>query len=74
MPNTNETLTVTYTLSNLTIVNFPSSLKLSLTNYLEWKTQIEALLHGLDLYKLINGSHPAPSPTITVGTSTTPKK
>ncbi|KAD0332310.1 hypothetical protein E3N88_44440 [Mikania micrantha] len=48
----------------LTVVNFPSSLKLTSTNYLGWKTQVEAILHGLDLFKFIDGSHPPPQPTI----------
>ncbi|KAL4591014.1 hypothetical protein LXL04_003962 [Taraxacum kok-saghyz] len=58
------------TTTSLTLVNFPSSLKLSSTNYLSWKTQIEALLHGLDLYKFINGTHLPPKPTATNGVST----
>lgn len=55
---------------SLTLVQFPTSLKLSSTNYLSWKTQIEALLHGLDLYKYIDGTHPSPQPTVIVGIST----
>ena len=48
---------------NLTIVTFPSTLKLTSTNYLGWKTQVEALLQGLDLYRFIDGTHLAPEPT-----------
>ncbi|KAL4554102.1 hypothetical protein LXL04_039780 [Taraxacum kok-saghyz] len=58
------------TTTSLTLVNFPSSLKLSSANYLSWKTQIEALLHVLDLYKFINGTHLPPKPTATNGVST----
>ncbi|KAL4568542.1 hypothetical protein LXL04_024156 [Taraxacum kok-saghyz] len=48
---------------NLTIVTFPSTLKLTSTNYLGWKTQVEALLQGLDLYRFMDGTHLAPEPT-----------
>ncbi|KAD3067509.1 hypothetical protein E3N88_35389 [Mikania micrantha] len=51
------------TTPSLTIVHFPSSLKLLSNNYLGWKTQVEAILHGLDLFKFIDGSHPPPLPT-----------
>lgn len=38
---------------------------------MSWKTQIEALLYGLDLYKFIDGTHPSPPPTVTAeGVST----
>ncbi|KAK1408451.1 hypothetical protein QVD17_40235 [Tagetes erecta] len=56
----------------LTLVNFPPSLKLNATNYLGWKTQIEALLHGLDLYKYIDGSYPSPKPTVNAEGVATP--
>ncbi|KAL4574289.1 hypothetical protein LXL04_021117 [Taraxacum kok-saghyz] len=56
--------------NSLTIVQFPPSLKLNSTNYMSWKTQIEALLHGLDLHRFIDGSTPAPAPTVTNGVST----
>lgn len=65
---------ITNTLESLTIVNFPATLKLTSTNYLGWKTQIEALLHGLDLYRFIDGTHPAPSPTTAANGSITPHK
>ncbi|KAD4584199.1 hypothetical protein E3N88_21800 [Mikania micrantha] len=56
----------------LTMVTFPSSLKLTPTNYLSWKTQIEAFLQGLDLFKFIDGSSLAPPLTVAAdGTSTT---
>ncbi|KAL4578315.1 hypothetical protein LXL04_014436 [Taraxacum kok-saghyz] len=58
----------------LTIVNFPSSLKLSSTNYLSWKTQIEALLYGLDLFKFIDGSNPSPAPTVAADGTSKPHK
>ncbi|KAL4560809.1 hypothetical protein LXL04_032963 [Taraxacum kok-saghyz] len=57
---------------NITVVNFPSTLKLTATNYLGWKTQIEALLQGLDLYRFIDGTHLAPEPTVAPDGSITP--
>ncbi|CAH1445192.1 unnamed protein product [Lactuca virosa] len=45
--------TLPLTTPSITLVQFPSSLKLLSTNYMSWKTQIEALLYGLDLYKLL---------------------
>ncbi|KAL4565872.1 hypothetical protein LXL04_029978 [Taraxacum kok-saghyz] len=57
---------------SLTLVQFPHSLKLSSTNYMSWKTQIEALLHGLDLYKFIDGTNLPPKPTVTVDGVSTP--
>ncbi|KAD3067936.1 hypothetical protein E3N88_35816 [Mikania micrantha] len=56
--------TIPISTPSLTIVHFPSSLKLTSTNYLGWKTQVEATLHGLDLFKYIDGTHPPPPPTI----------
>ncbi|KAD2804380.1 hypothetical protein E3N88_37757 [Mikania micrantha] len=56
--------TIPVTTPSLTIVHFPSSLKLLSNNYLGWKTQVEAVLHGLDLFKYIDGFFPPPSPTI----------
>ncbi|KAD4586359.1 hypothetical protein E3N88_23960 [Mikania micrantha] len=58
--------------STITMVNFPSSLKLTSTNYLSWKTQIEAFLQGLDLYKFIDGTHPPPLPTLKPDGTSTP--
>lgn len=40
------------------------------TNYISWKTQIEALLYGLDLFKFIDRTHLPPKPTIVDGEST----
>ncbi|KAI3826502.1 hypothetical protein L1987_00550 [Smallanthus sonchifolius] len=81
MSNTNNThlpandpLTINTTLNNLTIVSFPASLKLTSTNYLGWRTQVEALLHGLDLYKFIDGTHPPPPPTTAANGIVTPHK
>ncbi|KAD6119783.1 hypothetical protein E3N88_11054 [Mikania micrantha] len=73
MPET-ETPLISKQLQDLTIATFPTSLKLTSTNYLGWKTQIEALLHGLDLYKYIDGSLPPPPPTVAVDGSSTPHK
>lgn len=53
----------------LTLVQFPSFLKLLSTNYMSWQTHIEALFYGLDLYKFVDGTHPTPQPTIKFGVS-----
>ncbi|KAE8674326.1 hypothetical protein F3Y22_tig00111758pilonHSYRG00069 [Hibiscus syriacus] len=47
------------------MITIHNSIKLTSTNYLSWKTQVEAILIGYDLQKFIDGSHPAPPPTIT---------
>ncbi|KAD7478660.1 hypothetical protein E3N88_01796 [Mikania micrantha] len=60
------------TSTNITMVTFPNSLKLTSTNYLSWKTQIEAILQGLDLFKFIDGTHLPPLPTVKPDGSTTP--
>ncbi|KZV23162.1 hypothetical protein F511_05001 [Dorcoceras hygrometricum] len=49
----------------LTLVTIHNSIKLTSTNYLSWKTQIESILIGYDLYKFIDGSYPSPPATIT---------
>ena len=61
-----------HTLSNrddpskpLIVVNVHAVQKLTPTTYLTWKTQVEALLIGYDLYSFIDGSNPMPSKTIT---------
>ncbi|KAK9050856.1 hypothetical protein SSX86_030173 [Deinandra increscens subsp. villosa] len=66
------TTTISLTSSSLTMVTFSSSLKLTTTNYLSWKTQIEALLQGLVLYKFIDGTHLAPLPTTDAAGKATP--
>lgn len=71
--STNSSVSSVPITSNLTLVNFPTSLKLDSTNYLTWKTQTEALLRGLDLYKFIDGSYPAPTPTVDATGVTTHK-
>ncbi|KAD6794727.1 hypothetical protein E3N88_05623 [Mikania micrantha] len=59
-------------MKDLTVVVLPPTLKLTSSNYLAWKTQVEALLYGLDLYKFIDGSFPAPSPVIAADGSHSP--
>ncbi|RVW19477.1 Retrovirus-related Pol polyprotein from transposon RE1 [Vitis vinifera] len=49
----------------LTMITIHNSIKLTPTNYLSWKTQMEVILIGYDLQKFIDGSHPAPPTTIT---------
>ncbi|CAI9272215.1 unnamed protein product [Lactuca saligna] len=70
--DTSFSLIVNTTLKDITIVNFPTTLKLTSTNYLGWKTEIEALLHGLDLYRFIDDSHLASAPTIAADGTSTP--
>lgn len=67
-----SSLIVNTSKDNLIIVHFPFTLKLTFTNYLGWKTQIQALLHGIDLYRFIDGTH-LPSPlTIAADGTITP--
>ncbi|KAD5961448.1 hypothetical protein E3N88_12921 [Mikania micrantha] len=58
--------------ATITMVSFPFSLKLTSTNYLSWTTQIEVILQGLDLYRFIDGSYPAPPPTVNPNGTTAP--
>ncbi|KAK9057099.1 hypothetical protein SSX86_024466 [Deinandra increscens subsp. villosa] len=71
MSDASSSLLLNPSMKDLTVVTLPPTLKLTGSNYLAWKTQVEALLYGLDLYKFIDGSHPAPKPvTATDGTQT----
>ncbi|KAL4295158.1 hypothetical protein GQ457_12G010840 [Hibiscus cannabinus] len=56
----------------LTLVTFHNSIKLTSTNYLSWKTQINSILIGYDIYKFIDGSYPSPTTTITVDNTSSP--
>ncbi|KAK0603490.1 hypothetical protein LWI29_005537 [Acer saccharum] len=47
-------------------------LKLTATNYRSWKLQFHTLLVGFDLMGFIDGNHPCPPATITVGDISTP--
>lgn len=49
----------------LIVVNVHSVQKLTPSTYLSWKSQVEALLIGYDLYSFVDGSKPAPPKTIT---------
>ncbi|RVW92224.1 Retrovirus-related Pol polyprotein from transposon RE2 [Vitis vinifera] len=49
----------------LTMITIHNSIKLTPTNYLSWKTQMEAIFIDYDLQKFIDGSHLAPPTTIT---------
>lgn len=71
--NTTPTVTVNDTTSpqflNISHINI---VKLTPTNYLAWKLQMEAILIGYDLFKYIDGSLPCPPPTIQQGTAQAP--
>ena len=58
IPNTQEPT------NSLTMITIHNSIKLTPTNYLSWKTQMEAILIGYDLQKFIDGSYPPLPPTI----------
>ncbi|KAE8680407.1 hypothetical protein F3Y22_tig00111390pilonHSYRG00061 [Hibiscus syriacus] len=45
-------------------ISHQSVIKLTSSNYLAWKLQIEAILIGYDLYKYIGNTHPCPPRTI----------
>lgn len=53
------------------VVNFSNVIKLNSTNYFSWKLQTEATLIGHGLFKFLDGSFPAPSPTIVKDTKST---
>lgn len=72
MGDENSSFNVNTILKDITIVNFTTTLKLTITNYVGWKTQIEALLQGLDLYRYIDGAHPAPLLTTAAYGTVTP--
>ncbi|KAJ9550636.1 hypothetical protein OSB04_014681 [Centaurea solstitialis] len=72
--SSDSSLLLNPSMKDLTVVTLPATLKLTTSNYLAWKTQVEALLYGLDLFKFINGSHPAPKPTTAADGSETPHK
>ena len=59
IPNTQEPT------NSLTMITIHNSIKLTPTNYLSWKTQMEAILIRYDLQKFIDGSYPPSPPTIT---------
>lgn len=43
-----------------TIIQIHNSMKLSQTNYIAWKTQIQATLLGYDMWKFVDGSFSSP--------------
>lgn len=55
----------------LTVITSNNSIKLTTTNYLAWKTWIEAILIGFDVYRFIDGAIPCPLSTITSDYTTT---
>lgn len=55
----------------LVVVNLTGILKLNSSNYLSWKLQLQAILYGYGLFKVLDGTHPKPSPLITTPTTST---
>lgn len=51
---------------NILNVNMVNITKLTSTNYMTWSLQVHALLDGYDLAGYIDGTIPAPAPTLTV--------
>ena len=51
---------------NILNVNMVNINKLTSTNYMTWSLQVHALLDGYDLAGYIDGTIPAPAPTLTV--------
>ncbi|XP_021776324.1 uncharacterized protein LOC110740136 [Chenopodium quinoa] len=47
-----------------TIFHLHNAIKLTPTNYIAWKAQIQATLLGYDLYKYVDGSFPSPPASI----------
>ncbi|OIT05299.1 hypothetical protein A4A49_65133, partial [Nicotiana attenuata] len=75
--NTTRVVNADNTAGTITIVQFnPASqlpIKLSGShNFATWKAQFSMLMHGHDLYGHLDGSTPAPIPSTTFGTNTTP--
>ena len=68
IPNTQEPT------KPLTLIIIHNSIKLTSTNYLSWKLQMEAILIGYDLQKFINRFYPAPMTTITTNNETKPNQ
>ncbi|KAI4347884.1 hypothetical protein L6164_008660 [Bauhinia variegata] len=68
IPNANEPT------KPLVVINASGDniIKLTSTNYLSWKLQIEALLISYDIQEFIDGSHPSPAPTVTVNNAPIP--
>ncbi|XP_021746812.1 uncharacterized protein LOC110712647 [Chenopodium quinoa] len=56
-----------------TVVHFHNAIKLTPTNYIAWKTHLQATLLGYDLDKFVDGTFPSPPASITTaeGTSAT---
>ena len=66
IPNTQEPT------NSLTMITIHNSIKLIPTNYLSWKTQMEAILIGYELQKFIDGFYSPPSPTIITNDTVSP--
>nr|GME07537.1 Retrovirus-related Pol polyprotein from transposon RE1 [Ipomoea batatas] len=69
VPNVEGSHTIPNTLEPgqpLIVVTFHNTQKLTSSNFLTWKIQLEAILIGYDLEHFIYGSKPVPTATITV--------
>jgi hypothetical protein len=62
--------------TNVTIHSITSLITIRLTrdNFLLWKTQAAPALRAAHLYGYVDGTNPAPPPTITEGTGTNAKE
>ncbi|KAI3859827.1 hypothetical protein MKW92_048353 [Papaver armeniacum] len=57
---------------NLTKITHLISVKLSDSNYLIWRTQLNPLIRGYRLKEFVDGTHPCPPPTLTDGKTENP--
>ena len=75
MANENNQITIPNVeepIKPLTMITIHNSIKLTSTNYLSWKPQMEAILINYDLYKFSDGSYLAPTATTTTNNGVKP--
>ncbi|KAG7559542.1 GAG-pre-integrase domain [Arabidopsis thaliana x Arabidopsis arenosa] len=66
----NASQTISINSNTLLHINMSNVSKLTTQNYLMWKLQVYSLLDGYELVDHLDESKEAPSPTVTVGTTT----
>ncbi|KAJ9551582.1 hypothetical protein OSB04_015627 [Centaurea solstitialis] len=72
MANNGNTIPNSYEPSKpFVLINFSNVIKLTPTNYISWKSQIQAILFGHDLLNFVDGTHSCPPETITTDSKTT---